>query len=168
MLGEKGGRLMFHSYAGREGRISQYSVAGYKSPLSRPVVQWRDLWPILRYQDRQIDTNSVTSTSPTQMEMSQLPLATGRRGWCEMLTVTNVCCYGNNCCRCLSKVTLLASVDTPRHKKNIKTGRPQAACNKFIRTSWSVCFSDQICQHSELYDFPRWRAWTGLDSIWQF
>ena len=116
-VGLEGGRLMFHSYAEREGRISQYSCAGYKSPLSRPVVQWRDLWPILRYQDRQIDTNSFTSRSLTEMEMSQLPRARGRwgrRGWCEMLTVTNVCCYGNNCCRCLSKVTLLASADTPR------------------------------------------------------
>ena len=64
---------MFHSYVEREGRISQYSMAGYKSPLSRSVVQWRDLWPILRYQDRQIDTNSFTSRSLTEMEMSQLP-----------------------------------------------------------------------------------------------
>ena len=132
------------------------------------AAQWsplRDLWLGLRYRDRQIDTNSFTSTTPRpMMEMSQL--STVERA--EMLTGTNVRCYGNNCCRWLSKVTLLASVDTPRHKKNIKTGRPQAACNKFIRTSWLVCFSDQICQHSELYDFPRWRAWTGLDSIWQF
>ena len=76
-MGREGEMVMFHSYAEREGRISQYSMAGYKSPLSRSVVQWRDLWPILRYQDRQIDTNSFTSRSLTEMEMSQLPGAEG-------------------------------------------------------------------------------------------
>ena len=72
-----------------------------------------------------------------------------------MLTVTNVCCYGNNCCRCLSKVTLLASADTPRQTKNIQTGQNTGLRHNFITAglgkkceqqaeSYLICPGDEI------------------------